>query len=603
MVNKINRIETLVFLFLSTFVTVYLWIRGYYVPFTFDEAATFFHFIHRGDMWLFNSLPDANNHFLNSLLSYISYKTLGSDKISLRLPNLLSLIIYLFYLYKCSALIKNGTVRWIFILSLMFTHFFIEFFALTRGYGLSMAFLLGVFYNILEYSKHKKPLYLLLISLFLLLMQLSNLSVLVLVIAVIGYEILVLAFGKIKRKNLIKHVFIIVLTQIVPLVFSSFYMFYLNDKGSLYYGDSSGFWNLTVQSLILLITGTKSAYFSISLVILFIYLLLIIGFFIIKSGIKIILSPRLSLAILLLLSIFGVLLLAEIFGINHPEDRVAMYFIPLFFGAIAFSTDQIIQNTKRWFLLAPLLLLLFFPMHFLWSMNIQYVNGYREEVLPEKFFHTISNDTLSEGNRPLTIGGYRMRAFCWAYQNYQNGGSQNLIDYFQHPEYQSDYQIVDIDTNTRWLDYYNIVDSEHIMGRKLLKRKQPVSTRLFDKSIMGTKNITGSEYTRIATWQADSLIADSYLLEAKINIGTLSSPFKAWFVMQLVDEKGKSILYKYIPFDWLQPEWDHDMLFHHTLLTGPIPENLHEIKVYIWNINKVDYTITKSEIDIFEIIP
>lgn len=602
MAQLLKKTDNTVFIVLSSVLIAYLWLRGYYVPIVFDEAATFFHFVHRGDLWFFSSLPDANNHLLNTLTTYISYNIFGSSKLALRIPNLLSAVVFLYYLYRCSQFVVSKYIRWIFILCLMFAHFFVEFFALSRGYGLSMAFLFGVFYHLLRFSTSRNTISLIWISLFLILAELSNLSLLVLVIAIIGYEFLVIIAGKPRFKIALKQIGLIILTQIIPLIFASYYMFYLNEKGSLYYGDSSGFWNLTVQSLILLLTGTKSIYYSIAVVVLFLFQITGIGITIWLFGIKITITPRFTLSFLLVSSIIGVILLSVFFGINHPEDRVAMYFIPLFLGSTVMVGDYLFEKLNKFYFILPIGLLLFMPVHFLYSVNLNYVNGYKTEVLPEKFYDKIISDTEFQGEIPPTIGGYRMRTFCWVYLNYMNGGTQNLIDYVSYPEIQSDFQIVDIDENPDWMNYYDVIDTEPVLGRKLLKRKIRIKYSLIDRQSLVAAEVNNSEYSRLATWNSDSLTGESYYITANLNIRSLTSPFQAWFVMQLVDDEGGTISYKYIPFDWLQKDWSSkNQEFKHSLLTGTIPKNLSEIKIYIWNLDKVNYSIEKSEISIYEI--
>lgn len=576
-----------------------MWIRGYYVPITFDEAATFFHFVHRGDFWFFSSLPDANNHFINTLLTYISYQSFGPEKIFLRLPNLISILVYLYYLYRCSKLIVNTPLRWIFILSLMFAHFFVEFFALSRGYGLSMAFLFGAFYHLMKFSEDKQTKNLILVSFFLILAELSNLSILVMAIAIIGYQTWVIITSKPSYKNAAKQYGLLIITQILPLLFASYYMFYLNEKGSLYYGDSSGFWNLTIQSLILFITGTKSIYYSISVVVLFVFLIFTIAFSIKISGLKVFVDSRLTLSILLFATMIGVVILSAMFGINHPEDRVAMYFIPLFLGALVMSADYLYEKTGVLVYTLPVVLLLFFPFHFIFSMNLSYVNGYKTEVLPEKFYSTILADEDYQSEIPPTIGGYRMRTFCWAYINHIEGGSQNLIDHVSYPENLSDFQIVDIEENPEWLEYYNVIDTEPVLGRSLLKRKvQPTYQFIEEQTIISKADIS-NEYFRLATWKSNSIDGNTCYVTANINISCSTSPFHAWFVLQLVDIAGKNISYKYVPFDWLKTNWGiGDTEFKHSIIIDKIPENLSEIKVYIWNLDKVNYTIERSSISL-----
>lgn len=596
--------QSLIFSFISVLWLIYLVIRAYYVPITFDESATFFHFVHRGDMWFFDSLPDANNHLINSFLTYISYHLFGASKLALRLPNLLSAILFLYFLFRTSLFIKNISLRWIFILSLMFSHYFIEFFAVSRGYGLSMAFLFGVLYHLMRFSVNRSTRHILYISLFLVLAEFSNLSILVLSITIVGYQIIMLLFADISKvKSKLYRLATIIILEILPLLFAGYYMYYLQDKGSLYYGDSSGFWSLTIMSLILLITGTKLIVFSVSVVILTVFVIIATVTILIKSKFQKLFQPSLVFSLLLFSTIIGLLILANLFGINNPEDRVAMYLIPLFFGAIIMVTDKLVEETDKKLFILIVLPLLYFPIHFFYVINLQYVNGYKTEVVPERFYEIVMNDEDNQGEYPATIGGYRMRMFCWTYMNFINGGSQNLINYQDYPELRSDYQIVDINEHPEWLEHYDLIDTEDVLGRALLKRKKRLEPRVISSKIIdSTINISNDEYYNLAIWDTDTIAEKSLLINISIDIHSTEIPFHAWVVLQVADTNGKNIIYKYIPFDWLRTKWEKgDERFNHSFLTGNLPSNPGLIYVYIWNIDKVVYTIESAKITLYMI--
>ena len=588
--------------FISVCWIIYLAVRTYYVPFTFDESATFFHFVHRGDMLFFDSLPDANNHIINSFLTYASYNLFGASKLALRLPNLLSVIIFLYFLFRTSMFIKNISLRWIFILSLMFSHYFVEFFAVSRGYGLSMAFLFGVLYHLMRFSGNKSTKQILFISLFLVLAEFSNLSILVLSVAIIGYQMIILLFADdLKVKSIISRIATIIFLQILPLLFAGYYMYYLQDRGSLYYGDSSGLWSLTVMSLILLITGTKMTVFAVSVVIFSVFAVLATAVILIKSRFKKLFKPTLVFVLLLLSTVIGLLILNNFFGINNPEDRVAIYLFPLFIGAIIMVTDELVEETSKMAFVVFALPLLYLPIHFFSVINLKYVNGYKTEVIPERFYQTVMNDTDNQGEYPATIGGYRMRMFCWTYMNFMNGGDQNLIDYRDYPELRSDYQIVDINEHPEWLEHYNIIDTEDVLGRALLKRKKRLETEIItsvivDSAIYSLEN----KYYNLFKWDTDSLVGQSLLINIDIDISSQEVPFHAWVVFHISDSNNKTLQYKNIPLDWLCTNWSKEgKHFKHSFITDIITPDSGLLKIYIWNIDKVPFSIESAKIELY----
>src|ERR1700741_3993387 len=83
---------------LTAFVVVAL--RSYFVPFNHDEVATFFFYIQTGKYMPFHSHVDANNHVLNSMLGNISFHLFGSHPFSLRIPNLIGMLILILATFR-----------------------------------------------------------------------------------------------------------------------------------------------------------------------------------------------------------------------------------------------------------------------------------------------------------------------------------------------------------------------------------------------------------------------------------------------------------------------------------------------------------------------
>src|SRR3954465_10567066 len=69
------------------------------VPFSHDEAATYFYYIQSGSFLPFSSHVDANNHFLLSACSWLCFKVAGPAKIVLRMPCLASFMLLCYAVY------------------------------------------------------------------------------------------------------------------------------------------------------------------------------------------------------------------------------------------------------------------------------------------------------------------------------------------------------------------------------------------------------------------------------------------------------------------------------------------------------------------------
>jgi hypothetical protein len=128
--------------------------RALYVPLTYDEAAAYIRYIDTtfpsvfdtGSLSLFN-FEVATNHFLNTVLTRLSYLAAGGSELSLRIPNLLGYAMYLaFSLLILHRFARDRRVAFGGFLLLNLNPYVLDFFTLSRGYGLSVGFLMGALF-------------------------------------------------------------------------------------------------------------------------------------------------------------------------------------------------------------------------------------------------------------------------------------------------------------------------------------------------------------------------------------------------------------------------------------------------------------------------
>ena len=112
-----------------------------------DEATTFIDFAHTWDILPGQGRWVANNHFLNTFLVAVSAQLFGISEWVLRLPNVLAFLLFARYVFLWGVEIKGTLAKILFPITIYASLFIIEFFALARGYGLSMAFLLAGAYH------------------------------------------------------------------------------------------------------------------------------------------------------------------------------------------------------------------------------------------------------------------------------------------------------------------------------------------------------------------------------------------------------------------------------------------------------------------------
>ena len=146
--------------------------------FTHDESFSYLHYVPQSFMDIL-SFKDSytNNHILNSLGMKYSEKIIGTSEFSLRLPNLILLIIYGGF---CILLLKKShkIITISFFVLLLTNNPLMDFFGLARGYGLSIGFMIMAIYYLVNASNSGKNKHLILFHLAALLATLSNFTML-----------------------------------------------------------------------------------------------------------------------------------------------------------------------------------------------------------------------------------------------------------------------------------------------------------------------------------------------------------------------------------------------------------------------------------------
>ena len=130
--------------------------KASHTSFTHDESYTYTHYVHQCFMDIISyKTPYLNNHILNSLSIKYSEAFFGSSELALRLGSVLAFVIYstyiilLFYKY-CPKFILP------FYLLMTLNPYLLDFFALARGYGLSIAFMtMSIYYICIHFTSQK----------------------------------------------------------------------------------------------------------------------------------------------------------------------------------------------------------------------------------------------------------------------------------------------------------------------------------------------------------------------------------------------------------------------------------------------------------------
>jgi hypothetical protein len=385
----------------------------------------------------------------------------------------------------------------------------------------------------------------------------------------------------------VKAVGIVIVTGVIPIGFLVWLLLEFKKRGSLYYGTLDGFWELTLSSLVKLLTGSESILPSFLVLFYFLLTVIIFSYLLIKSKtIKSLWRDYNLFFILLVGNLMAIFIMGNFLKINYPEDRTGLYLFPFAIGAFIFLLDQVNQKINKKLLIVIVLPFLFFPVHFLFSLNFTHSKLWKDERIPNTFYQKVLDDSAL-GNKPNTIGGYLMRTLCWSYTNFRNDGQLNQVQNTHYPEYISDYQIVETKPEERFNEFYHEIGYDPVSKLSLLKRNETIKVKKLDSISIKTTGEINKLYYNIYIGKIDSLVGKTLLIDLNLKLSTEETPFIAWIVAQVKDKNSKGVAYEFIALNWKRKTWNNqNKELKGNMFIYDIPAGSKEIYFYIWNINK-----------------
>lgn len=227
--------------------------------FTHDESFSTLHFFPQGELDIllyrhpFTSVI-TNNHIFNTLMMKLSESVFGLSEWALRLPNVLALLLYLVFGYGLCRRLPKAWMHLAAFVILIANPYLLDFFALARGYGLSIGTMIASLYFLLTYLKMPGGRYLLGFHLFGILSVMSNFALLNFYVAALGcfylYPFWRASDWPVKFiRNLRLHLWnFLALVVLTVLVYTPFKVILENNTVS--FGGKEGFFANTVRSVV-----------------------------------------------------------------------------------------------------------------------------------------------------------------------------------------------------------------------------------------------------------------------------------------------------------------------------------------------------------------
>jgi hypothetical protein len=586
---------------ISAIVFIIVALRSYLVPFNHDETATFFFFIQSGNYMPFYSAADANNHILNSFLGNLCFHLFGASPFSLRIPNLVGLIILIFGTYKISSYLNFFGSKILLTSGFLLSFHWISFFSACRGYGLSLALLVMGVSLMLEFIANpiNKSKYLWSLLLFQLAIS-SNLILIIVVLLLSGIMIVIQIMNKKFLNPLTIGAWLLHFSAICYwLTFS----FYLQDSGALYYGEGDSYWSVTFATLIQLLVGGYTS--IVKWVLIGIVLATIVSFLIVNR--KHLLNirhqfkkPDYSILFFVVLwsLVLGFYLMNKLFGVNFPEDRTGLFFYLFFVLLLCFTIDKFSVSLNQ---IVGFGFAGFLVFHFFSNINFRKHSLNVYETIPEHFYTTLLNEQKKSPER-ITIGGHRVRELFYGFFNYRYDGILNPADPTEVMQMNCDYYIATKQEEKYFKEYYDIIDSEPDWGFVLLKRKDKLrrleGLKVEDFEIIDNNN----EFIEIYG-KNDTIFSNTNPLLAEIDfdIEKIPVPNNVWFVFQINDSLDQTIYFKRYPLQWSGYNLNRRKHMSYSLVTGNLPFKSKKMVCFFWNLYMVPISINVNSLKIHQL--
>jgi hypothetical protein len=145
--NTGTKYATKLLIFFGVLLFLYTATRACLLSITWDEAFSYLQFVrHHILIPVKYESMDANNHLLNTWLDIQLIKCFGVNEFVLRLPALFAHLLFLVFSYK---FVKGFENKWIALASFLVINlnpYLLDFFSLSRGYGLSIGLMMSSVY-------------------------------------------------------------------------------------------------------------------------------------------------------------------------------------------------------------------------------------------------------------------------------------------------------------------------------------------------------------------------------------------------------------------------------------------------------------------------
>ena len=566
---------------------IIVWLRAALVPVVPDEVFSYFLYGESGFYFPPEAQIDANNHVVNSFLTHVSVSCFGHSLLAIRLPNVLCFVVYFVSIVGISKQLPTKGGFWISLFSFSGIFYLLEFFSLSRGYGMSFAFLLLGIWQLMVLQKQFRWKNVLVLLLATILALGSNLSLFFCFSVMTAWLVLLLA-GFIRQNG--KRTIVPALLTLGAfggvLLFFYNYIVFLNNRDMLYYGLQDGFPYASLQTLLIELTTVDFPWMY--------WFLLVLSAAIVLLAIGRLFGQKLWKSITDNRFVFLTLLLANLAGIFYsvykmdaaaPSDRTAAHLIPLFIGAGVFLLPSFTKD--RWLSWSQLVFLLF-PLVSFSTFSLYYNHFWIDDRIDHRAYEILLEES-ARAPKPVTISGFRYFDRMYAFENLQMESKLPAYDVETWPNDCSDFFLLtpgELRMNRHKTKNYKILFRDPYSGNLLLKR----NTFLPRKAVArrwSTAEPDSLEFLNLGSFAIDSLSSRNMIADIKCRFQFEGSGERYIATAALFDKDLNLLMLKEsFHLNQLKTDWDNRSVTRFSIPFCNLPPETREIRLYIFNDKK-----------------
>lgn len=467
--------------FVVIYCTVFILIalKAFTLPITHDEAWTVLSYT-KHDVWDIMMYPDAwpNNHILNSILAKWSMSLFGAHDWSVRLPNVLFFGVFTWGVFRFLKSIFTERSHWFLPAALLFvvSPYFLDFFSLCRGYGISSALtMLSVSFFVTGFKnqKDKHIWWAVITAVF---ASYANFTVLVYWAAASCVAALYFLQFRTSWKQCLLKWSVLLVAGIGYLALIALPIYKMKSTDQFVYWPSNGFYKDTVFSVVnasLSDSGvfTRPDWISKLVVLLALMLGAIVGWMLYKGKFKrdSFKNPLVVTGTVLFATVGINLLQTAILNDPNLNGRTALFLVPIFIAFVVASFPLLLSGKWRvWSQVGAVLTVLIVIQHL--STTIR-MNSFKEWRYDAHTFEVMDLIQPENGGEVTLATNWLFNNSFHFYTKYEGYPWLKLVPYDSeiHPDSDADYYYVTIDQVEQMEVNYEVVKTFN--GEVLMKRK------------------------------------------------------------------------------------------------------------------------------------